>query len=134
MNNLLTQENINLLSTAVIVPLIIVIAKYFISFIELKTKQLTEDIKNERLKKYLGVAEDAIKTAVIAVSQVYVDSFKKEKAFTVDEQQKAFTIAKQKALSIMGLKAIEVLKEELSSGEVDLWIDSKIEQYVKISK
>jgi len=134
MNILLTQENINLICTAVIVPLIIVMGKYIISFIELKTKQLTESIKNEKLKKYLGVAEDAIKTAVLAVSQVYVDTFKKENAFTVDEQKNAFMIAKQKALSIMGEKTIEVLNEELSSGEVDLWIESKIEQYVKINK
>lgn len=132
--NLLTQENLNFIMTAVIIPLIIVMGKYIISFIELKTKQLTENIKNEKLKKYLGVAEDAIKTAVLAVSQVYVDTFKKENAFTVDEQKKAFMIAKQKALSIMGEKTIDVLKEELSSGEVDLWIESKIEQYVKINK
>jgi len=134
MNNLLTQENINLICTAVIVPLIIVMGKYIISFIELKTKQLTESIKNEKLKKYLGVAEDAIKTAVLAVGQIYVDTFKKENAFTVDEQNNAFMLAKQKALSIMGEKTIEVLNEELSIGEVDLWIESKIEQYVKTSK
>jgi len=87
MNNLLTQENINLICTAVIVPLIIMLSKYIISFIELKTKQLTESIKNEKLKKYLGVAEDAIKTSVLAVTQIYVDTFKKENTFTVDEKK-----------------------------------------------
>jgi len=134
MNNLLTQENINLICTAVIVPLIIVMGKCMISFIELKTKQLTESIKNEKLKKYLGVAEDAIKTAVLSISQTYVDTFKKENSFTVDAQKSAFMLAKTRALSIMGDKALEVLKEELSGGEVDLWIESKIEQYVKINK
>jgi ABC-type tungstate transport system substrate-binding protein len=71
MNTILTQENINLISTALIVPLIIVIARYFISYIEMRTKELTENIRNEKLKKYLDIAEDAVKTAVIAVSQVY---------------------------------------------------------------
>jgi len=134
MNNLLTQQNINLICTAVIVPLIMVLAKYLICFIELKTKKLIEDTKNEKLKKYLGVAEDAIKTAVLSISQTYVDTFKKENSFTVDAQKSAFMLAKTKALSIMGDKALTVLKEELSGGEVELWIDSKIEQYVKTSK
>jgi len=111
-----------------------VLAKYLVCFIELKTKKLVEDIKNEKLKKYLGVAEDAIKTAVLSISQTYVDTFKKEDSFTVDAQKSAFMLAKTKALSIMGDKALEVLKEELSGGEVDLWIESKIEQYVKTSK
>jgi len=43
-------------------------------------------------------------------------------------------IAKQKALAIMGDKTLNVLKEELSGGKVDLCIESKIQQYVKINK
>jgi hypothetical protein len=45
-----------------------------------------------------------------------------------------FSIAKDKAKSIIGEKAISALKEELTGSELELWLDNKIEQYVKISK
>jgi len=134
--NIITQENLNLISTAVIVPLVIVIGKYAINFMEIKIAQLKEKVTNEKIKKCLEVAEDAVKTAVIAVTQTYVDNIKKQgKVFFDKEQQsEAFKLAKEQALAIISAKTMSALQEELSTGEIDIWINSKIEQYVKLSK
>jgi len=132
--NYLTPENLNIISTAVITPLILVVGKYIITFFDIKTKQLKENVKNEKMKKYLEKAEDAVETAVIAITQTYVEAFKKGNLFTEVEQTKAFNDAKSKAIAIMGEKTMAALKEELSSGEIELWIDAKIDKYVQVTK
>ena len=127
----MSTETMNLLITVVIIPLLGVATKYITAWIQAQTANLQEKTSNEKLKKYLGLAEDAISSAVSAVSQTYVDALKKTNAFTKENATAAFTLAKEKALAIMGTETLTALKTELKSSEFDIWIDTKIEDFVR---
>lgn len=130
----MSESIMNLIFTVVVIPLIGILTKYLVAFFQLKTNELKEKISDERLKKYLKKAEDAIASAVIAVSQTFVDSLKANNTFTRENGKAAFVLAKEKALAIMGEQTLSILKDELKSSEFEIWLDTKIEQYVRINK
>lgn len=78
------------------------------------------------------IAEDAVCTAVTAISQTYVDSLKKSGTFDQAAKEEAFAMAKQKSLAIMGTAGQAALKVTYS--DIDAWIDAKIEYYVNVNK
>jgi hypothetical protein len=130
----MSNETMNLLITLVIIPFLGVLTKFATAWIEAKTNQLKEKTKSETLKRCLDKAEDAISAAVAAVSQTYVDALKKDNAFTAENQKTAFNLAKDRALAMMGNETLTALKTELKSTEFEIWIDSKIEEFVRIYK
>lgn len=100
----------------------------------LKTKiaEITAKIKNDRIVNYIDSAEDAVITAVLTVSQTYVDALKKDGGFTKAAQVEA----KNKAIEIATTLINEDIKEAIASvyGDFSLWLTSKIEENVKINK
>lgn len=128
----MNQDTLNLLFTAVIIPLLPILTAYVVAFIKKKTQELETKIQNDNANKYINIAENAISTSVGAVMQTYVDSLKKSGTFDSEAQNIAFSDAKVKALSIMGEATKEALKE--SYGDIDTFIDNKIEQYIKLYK
>lgn len=123
------NEYTNAIMTAVILPLLTIATGYLVVFIKKKTIELEEKINNQKVSKYLEIAEDAVCTAVTAVSQTYVDALKNNSQFDQVAQQAAFKMAKGKALAIMGTAAQQALKDAYT--DFDAWIDGKIEYYVK---
>lgn len=130
----MSVETMNLIVATVVVPLLGAITTFIIAWINAKTTQIKQKTSSDRLKDYLDIAEKAVASAVTAVSQTYVDTLKKGDAFTIENQKEAFKMARTKALAIMGAEALTALKAELKSAEFDIWIDTKIEEYVKLSK
>jgi Na+/phosphate symporter len=128
------NNTLNLITNLLLIPLISVLTTFLIALIRKKTLDIEQSIKEKRLSKYINRAEDAICTAVAAISQTYVDTLKKTSAFTSIEQQKAFGMAKQRALTIMGKATLEALQDALGDGDVYAWINNKIEYYVKYNK
>ena len=126
------KEYLNIVFTVVIMPLLPILTTYIVAFIKAKTKDLQNKNNNEIANKYIEIANDAICTAVSSTTQTYVDSLKKQNSFDLDAQKKAFIETKNKALSIMGVTAQNVLKETYD--DIDAWIDNKIEFYIKNSK
>jgi len=57
---------------------------------------------------------------------------KKQGGFTKEKQIEAFNMSKQKALEILGDTAIKALNEIY--GDLDSWLNTKIEQVVFESK
>ncbi|MCX7842803.1 MAG: ribosomal-processing cysteine protease Prp, partial [Clostridia bacterium] len=105
---------------------------YLVAYIKKKIVELEEKINNQKVNKYLDIAEDAVCTAVTAVSQTYVNALKNNSQFDQTAQQAAFKMAKDKALVIMGTATQDVLKDLYN--DFDAWLDSKIEYYVNTSK
>lgn len=130
----MSTDTMNLLITVVAIPLMGVAAKYITAWIQAQTVNLQEKTNSDRLKKYLGLAEGAASSAVAAISQVYVDAFKKENAFTTEKQAEAFKLAKERALAIMSAETLTALKTELKGSEFDIWLDTKIEEFVRKTK
>lgn len=126
------SEYTNAIMTAVVLPLLTVVTGYLVAFIKKKIAELEAKINNQKVNKYLDLAEDAVCTAVTAVSQTYVNTLKNNSQFDQTAQQAAFNKAKDKALVIMGTATQEVLKSLYN--DFDAWLDSKIEYYVNTSK
>lgn len=126
MNN---SELINTLLTVVILPFLAVLTKYAVTYFKVKTDQLQSKIQNDKLNGYIDKAEDAVATAVTAVSQTFVDSLKKSGTFDEASAKEAFGKAKDKALLLISQDAKDALKDVY--GDLDAWLDNKIEYYVK---
>jgi uncharacterized protein YsxB (DUF464 family) len=126
------KEYTDVIMTAVIIPLLTVATGYLVAFIKKKIAELEVKINSQKANKYLDIAEDAVCTAVTAVSQTYVDALKNNSQFDQAAQQEAFNRAKDKAIAIMGTAAQQALKEMYT--DFDAWLDNKIEYYVNVSK
>ena len=70
-----------------IIPLLGVLTKYVVKYIEVKISQIQNDTKNEEIDKYLSMLGETITSCVIATNQTYVESLKKEGKFDIEAQK-----------------------------------------------
>jgi len=128
----MNNETMNLILTAVVVPLLVALTPMIVNFINLKAKEVKDKIQDAKLRKYIDIAEDAIETAVVSTMQTVVDAIKYTEEWTPETQKKIFNDVKLKAIAIMGLTAKEVLAQ--AYGDIDEWINNTIEYYVNANK
>lgn len=126
------QEMVNFILTVCVIPLIGTVTAYLISFLKVKTSQLKQAVSDNVCQKYIDIAVDIVSSAVITVNQTFVDELKKGGKFTKERQQEAFN----KCKSIILLMLSEEVKRVISLlyGDLDRWIDTKIEAFVNIGK
>lgn len=89
---------------------------------------LKEKIKDDKLEKYLAIANDCVLDAVLDVAQTFVDRLE-EDGWNEDTKKQAFIMAKERALAHLGITGRTIIEEAL--GDFDGWINSKIESKVK---
>lgn len=106
----------------VLVPLIGIAVKSLVAYLQEKTD-------NAIIKKYIGLAENAVVQAVEYVAQTYVDALKKAGDFSEDAQIHAFELAKEKALDILGAEAVDMLNSIY--GDFAIWLETAIEQHCR---
>lgn len=99
---------------------------YLVALIRRETAQVQQQIDNDTASKYMDMASDAVAQAVTYTAQTFVDALKADDAFTKEKQLEAFNMAKEKTLEILGVTAVEALGEIY--GDLDTWLDTKIEQ------
>ena len=128
----MTNETLNMVIAAIIIPLAGVLIPYLCSFISKKNQELKDKINDAKISKYLDIAEDAIQTAVISTYQTFVSKIKGTDGWTENVQKQAFEEAKMKALVIMGTAAKEALQALYD--DFDTWLSGKIEACVYIEK
>jgi len=128
----MNQDTINIIFTAIVIPLLSTLTVYVVTFIKAKTAELKSKTENDTLDRYIDIAEDAIETAVVSVTQTYVEALKKENKFDAAAQSKALAMARNNAISIMGDTAKKALEQ--AYGDVNSWIDNNLEYYVNVSK
>lgn len=122
-----------------IIPLLGVLTAYAISFIRIKTKELskaTEKLENEMhqqmLQKYLNMAEKTVEECVIATNQTFVDSLKKKGEFNKDAWNEAFQKTYEAVLGILAEEGQMYLTEAV--GDVNLYLTNLIESAVSKNK
>ena len=84
------------------------------------------------LASYLTDITEIISQAVISTTQTYVDSLKAQGKFDSEAQNIAFEKTKTTVLTLLAEDAKEFIANMY--GDVDLWLDTKIEQIVKETK
>lgn len=115
------NEIIQTILISVVIPAVIVIGNQL-------NKLIQEKVKNEKLQKYLKIANECISDSVTAVAQVYVDKLDEEE-WNEQTKGEAFTQAKEIALESIGITGKQIISEAM--GDFDAWLEIKIEAEVK---
>ena len=105
---------------------------YAVALLKRETVKIEKQLDNETAAKYMTMASEAVAQAVAFTSQTFVDSLKKQGAFTKEKQLEAFQKSKDKTLEILSDAAVAALTEIY--GDLDAWLDTKIEQVCREAK
>lgn len=126
------MELLQQLFELVLFPLMGIGTVYLIALISNKIKQIKQNTDNDLLDKYLSMLENTITDCVIATTQTYVDSLKKQGAFDADAQKVAFTKTYTNVMRILTEDAKEYLEQAL--GDLESYVYNKIESEVALNK
>lgn len=126
------KEILNVVFQIVIIPAIIILSnnviKCFKAWVDTKSKQI--DDKN--LESVFNTISDVITSAVACTTQTYVDEMKGADAFDMDAQKNAFNMTRERVLNLLDTEAKNKIKEVY--GDIDLFLQTKIEQAIKVQK
>lgn len=128
----MSQEVMNIVETCVISPLLIALTSYIITFLHKQIVKLQAQIKDEKIKNLVSIAEGIVDQAVSTVTQTYVDGLKKEGVFDKDAQRAAFEKSKTYIYSLMTEETKKAIAENY--GTLDTWVSTKIEEFIAKSK
>lgn len=126
------QELLTTITQMVFIPLLIALTGYAVKWINAKANNLKANTQNEYAQKYIGILNDTITAAVIAVNQTYVDALKDQNAFTKEAQEGAFKRVYETVMLSLPEEADKYLSEII--GDLNAYITTKIEEQVKINK
>ena len=115
-----------------IIPLLGVLTAFFVKWVNAKTAEIADTRKNETEKKYINMLNNTISDCVIATTQTYVDTLKKQGAFDAEAQKVAFTMTYEAVVKLLTDEATEYLNEAV--GDLNLYITQKIEAEVNLNK
>ena len=130
---MITQQNIvTIIFELCIIPILGILTKWLVSFIQQKMNEAAQKVDNELADKYLGMLSNTISKCVIATNQTYVETLKKEGKFDLAAQKEAFDMTKDAVLTILEGDALNYLNEII--GDLDTYIDKQIEANVNLYK
>lgn len=115
-----------------VVPILGILTTYLIKYIQVKSQEAIKKSENETLDKYIAISEKIIVDCVLATNQTYVESLKKENAFTAEAQKEALNKTLDAVLSILSNDAKECLSE--AYGDLTKYITTKIEAEIVAKK
>ena len=116
----------------IVLPTITVAAGYFVTWLKAKKEELKAKVKDETAKKYIDMLDNTISECVLATSQTYVDTLKKEGKFDAEAQKHAFTLTFDAVMGILTEDAKVVLSEAVT--DLGAYITTKIEAKVGANK
>ena len=125
-------EMLNEIFEVCIIPLLGILTAYLVKFINAKSAELASSRQNELERKYITMLNNTITDCVIATTQTYVDSLKKQGAFDAEAQKVAFTMTYESVVKLLTDEATEYLNEAV--GDLNLYITQKIEAEVNLNK
>ena len=128
----MTMELVAQIFEVCIIPLLGVLTAFFVKWVNAKTAEIADTRKNETEKKYINMLNNTISDCVIATTQTYVDTLKKQGAFDAEAQKVAFTMTYEAVVKLLTDEATEYLNEAV--GDLNLYITQKIESEVNLNK
>ena len=126
------QELLKMLVELVLLPAIPVIVTYVVKTLKAHIEAKIADVNNKDVAEYLTQICDIISQVVTSTTQTYVDALKAQGKFDANAQKQAFEKTKTAILSMLSEEARDLL--EKLYGDVDTWLETKIEQEVKLQK
>ncbi len=126
------QEVVNNVLMTIITLAVPVITSYLLKIFQVWMQNKFGDMNDKTSQKYLFEITNIIVQAVQCTAQTYVDALKKEGEFSKEAQTIAFEKTKDIVLSLLANDMKEFI--ERSYGDLDLWLNTKIEQMVRDTK
>lgn len=126
------QETLNTLMSMVILPLLLALSGFAVAWLRKKTQEITANINDATVRKYVELASDAVTKAVQTTFQTYVDALKAQGKFDKEAQLTALQKAKDTATALITDEAKRVIAE--AYGDFDKWLASTIETLVREDK
>lgn len=115
-----------------IIPLLGILTAYVVKYINVKSMEITNKVDNDLADKYILMLADTISACVIATNQTYVETLKKNNAFTAEAQKEAFNLTFNAVMAVLTDEAKEYLTAIY--GDLNAYITTKIEAEVNVSK
>jgi uncharacterized membrane protein len=116
----------------IIYPVVSIAGIYITYLISTKIRDLKQKSDNETTKKYLDMLDVTIQNTVLATTQTYVDSLKKQGKFDAEAQKIAFEQTYDAIMKVLTDEAIKYITA--SVGDLETYVTNKIEANVKLSK
>ena len=126
------QTLIPIIFQVCLIPLLAILTKYLVAWIQVKTKELTDTKDNEMFTKYMTLLSDTVIDCVVATNQTYVNTLKEQGKFDAEAQKEAFNKTYEAVMRILTDDAKKYLSEVL--GDLDLYINTMIESQVNFQK
>ena len=111
-----------------IIPLLGIITKYLVDFLNAKRDEINDKIDNETAEKYTKMIFDTVTACVIATNQTYVNSLKEQGKFDEEAQKKAFDMTMSAVLDILSEDVKNYMKE--FAGDLEAYLTNLIEAQV----
>lgn len=115
-----------------IIPLLGVLTSYAVVLIRKKADELKQKTDNELYEKYMNMLEETVVNCVLATNQTYVESLKKQNAFTKEAQYEAFQRTYNAVVEILAEDAQNYLNNVFN--DLTLYVKELIEAEVNTSK
>ena len=128
----MTMTLLTQIMEVVVIPLLGILTAYVVKIVNAKLEEVSANRKNELEKKYINMLNDTISDCVIATTQTYVESLKKQGSFDAEAQKEAFNQTYNSVMDILSEEAKKYLNEAI--GDLNLYITQKIEAEVSINK
>ncbi len=115
-----------------IIPLLGILTKYLVDFLNTKRLELNTKIDNELAKKYTDMVMETVTACVIATNQTYAESLKQSGSFDKEAQEQAFNMTLNAILTILSEDAKEYIAE--ATGDINTYLTELIEKEVNTNK
>jgi hypothetical protein len=118
--------------TIFLFPLLTILTIYIVKFINSKVNDINKTHDNDIAAKYTTMLGETVTNCVLATSQTYVETLKKQGKFDEEAQNKAFEMSYQAVIQVLSDDA----KKYLSNiyGDLNAYIAQLIEAEVKLNK
>ncbi len=111
-----------------VIPLLGILTKYLVDYLNAKRDELNSKTENEIAEKYTTMIFDTITKCVIATNQTYVNSLKEQGAFDAEAQKIAFNKTMNSVLGILSNDAKQYIIE--TTGDLNTYLTNLIEAAV----
>lgn len=113
-------------------PVITIAGIYLTYLISVKIKEIKQKVDNDMANKYLDMLNDTISNAVLATTQTYVETLKKQGKFDEEAQKVAFQMTYDAIMKVLTTDAVKYITE--SVGDLETYVTNKIESTVQMTK